>query len=822
MPFLGSRGDVQPGIALAVELSRRGHEVILGVPPNLLDLAKRAGVDAVAVGPDSQWLLESELVQVRAKSANPITRVRALAELGTYGWRQLAADLDPIASEADVIVTSFLGQEVARALADKHGMAQVAVHFCPIRPARSVSLVQLPPLGAAAANQLVWAGLDRSWRAMTVGGEDRMRADLGLTPSCGSLVARMTAAAALEVQAIDPLLFPGLPAEWGSRRPLVGFVDADEQTLGAMAGADTALDTWFGAGPPPIYWGFGSMPVSDPKATLDLVATVTARLGTRSLVCAGWSEFDLGDDTQVRVVPTVSHRAVLPRCAVSVHHGGAGTIAAALRAGTPSLVAWFGADQHFWGRRVAALGVGLVTSFADLDVDGATAALRALMAPDVQARTAEVKEELIGPAAATAALAELVERAAARNRRTAGVGVAHALALPSVSTAEPVVPVLVDPPAATPVGPVAAPLLRVLSTPALPPGDPALAPGDPALAPGDPALAPGDPAPIPAHAPIPARELAVEADALTCRFGTSTVVDCVDIGIHQGTVFALLGPNGAGKTTVVRMLATLQPPTSGTARVFGHDIRRDRHQVRSLIALTGQYAAVDEDLTARENLVIFSRLLGLSRAGARHRAVELLESFSLTEAGDRSVRGFSGGMRRRLDLAVSLIARPPLIFLDEPTTGLDPRTRVQLWDTVRSLVADGATVLLTTQYLEEADQLADRIAVINHGKVVADGTGDELKSSVGTASLRINVTDESDLAACAQITERLLGREVALVDERTISVAVTDTSVVADVLIALRSAKITIGEVVVHKPTLDEVFFDLTSRPLVTESEEAA
>jgi ABC-2 type transport system ATP-binding protein len=199
-----------------------------------------------------------------------------------------------------------------------------------------------------------------------------------------------------------------------------------------------------------------------------------------------------------------------------------------------------------------------------------------------------------------------------------------------------------------------------------------------------------------------------------------------------------------------------------------------------------------------------------------------LESFTLADAADRTLRNFSGGMRRRLDLAVSMITRPPLVFLDEPTTGLDPRTRMHLWDTVRGLVTDGTTVLLTTQYLEEADQLADRIAVINHGCLVADGTADQLKASVGAASLLITVADAAQLAAAAQIAERLVGREAALVDERSVSVALTGTSVVADVLIALRSAGIEVAEVSVQKPTLDEVFFDLTSRPLDDDAETEA
>lgn len=238
-------------------------------------------------------------------------------------------------------------------------------------------------------------------------------------------------------------------------------------------------------------------------------------------------------------------------------------------------------------------------------------------------------------------------------------------------------------------------------------------------------------------------EYAVEINGLTKTFGQQTAVDQVSFNIKRGEVFGLLGPNGAGKTTTLRMMTTLLQPTSGDIKIFGHDVKTESQTVRSLFGLTGQYASVDEDISARENLMIFSRLNGLSRQEAKARTAELLEEFSLVNSADKAISNFSGGMRRRLDLAVSLITRPALIFLDEPTTGLDPRTRTQMWDTIRQLVAAGSTIVLTTQYLEEADELADRIAVIDHGKLVSIGTPAELKAQVGGAKLRVEVVDDA-------------------------------------------------------------------------------
>ncbi|WP_027088041.1 daunorubicin resistance protein DrrA family ABC transporter ATP-binding protein [Cohnella panacarvi] len=309
-------------------------------------------------------------------------------------------------------------------------------------------------------------------------------------------------------------------------------------------------------------------------------------------------------------------------------------------------------------------------------------------------------------------------------------------------------------------------------------------------------------------------EWAVEARGLVKTFGDNRAVDGVDLNVRAGSIYGVLGPNGAGKTTTIRMLATLLRPDAGSARIFGHDVSKESHIVRQLIGVTGQYASVDESLSATENLVIFSRLLGLGREEARRKAAELLEEFGLTEAAKRPLKHFSGGMRRRLDLAASLIAQPPLIFLDEPTTGLDPRTRAQMWDTIRRLVKTGSTVLLTTQYLDEADQLADRIAVIDRGHVVAEGTVDELKASVGNSSLHLRVQNPEHIEEARRTIERVLRVASSVSSEaRTITAPMADADAVTDLLIALRGQGIGLEEMSVQKPTLDEVFLTITGHP---------
>jgi ABC-2 type transport system ATP-binding protein len=306
-------------------------------------------------------------------------------------------------------------------------------------------------------------------------------------------------------------------------------------------------------------------------------------------------------------------------------------------------------------------------------------------------------------------------------------------------------------------------------------------------------------------------DLAVEATGLVKRFGEVTAVDGIDLTVRTGEVFGVLGPNGAGKTTMLRMLTTLLPIDAGQARIFGVDVASQPHQIRQLVGVTGQYASVDENLTAAENLRLFGRLLGLSPRAARATAHDLLGRFGLEDAADRQIRHFSGGMRRRLDLAASLISRPPLIFLDEPTTGLDPRTRGQMWDTIRELIRDGATVLLTTQYLDEADQLADRIAVIDRGRKVAEGTPEELKTSVGNSTLYVRLTNPDRTAEAASVAQRILGEIPARTPEPGgLSIALPDPDRAADVLIALRTADIGIVTASVRQPTLDEVFLAIT------------
>ncbi|MBO0809877.1 MAG: ATP-binding cassette domain-containing protein [Actinobacteria bacterium] len=309
---------------------------------------------------------------------------------------------------------------------------------------------------------------------------------------------------------------------------------------------------------------------------------------------------------------------------------------------------------------------------------------------------------------------------------------------------------------------------------------------------------------------------AVEAAGLVKRFGAARALDGVDLIVPAGSVYGLLGPNGAGKTTTVRILATLLAPDAGSARVLGRDVVREAHAVRRMIALAGQSATVDEDLTGRENLVFLGRLAGLGRRAARARAAELLAGFGLEQAADKQARAFSGGMRRRLDLAASLIVAADLYFLDEPTSGLDPASRAQVHEIIRSIAAAGATVLLTTQYLEEADQLAGRIAVIDHGRLVAEGTPGELKAATGAGALRVRLADPAHRPRAMQVLTPLLGAPVqAASDPRQLTAALAPgrsaSEQAAAALAQLASAGITVGEFTLGQPTLDEVFLALTT-----------
>jgi oleandomycin transport system ATP-binding protein len=305
---------------------------------------------------------------------------------------------------------------------------------------------------------------------------------------------------------------------------------------------------------------------------------------------------------------------------------------------------------------------------------------------------------------------------------------------------------------------------------------------------------------------------AVEAEGLVKRYGKTTALDGVDLAVRQGTVLGLLGPNGAGKTTAVRVLTTLIRPDAGKARVGGFDVRHDADRVRARIGLTGQYAAVDEDLTGYENLVLIGRLLELSRPTAKSRATELLDQFDLTDAARRSVKTYSGGMRRRLDLAASLVSRPEILFLDEPTTGLDPRSRGEVWATVRGLVSDGVTVLLTTQYMDEADRLASEIVVIDHGRVIANGTSAELKAKVGGQTLDVRPRDPADLPAASAVVEKVVGIAPSqrADDIGLLSVPVEDDDAFATVVNRLRAERIEVTELALRLASLDEVFLVLT------------
>lgn len=308
-------------------------------------------------------------------------------------------------------------------------------------------------------------------------------------------------------------------------------------------------------------------------------------------------------------------------------------------------------------------------------------------------------------------------------------------------------------------------------------------------------------------------EYAIKTNNLVKQFPKKRAVDGISLQVKRGEIYGILGPNGAGKTTFLRMLATLTKITDGQAEIFGYDVAKEASDVRRLIGLTGQYATVDEELTALENLVIFGRLNGLKKKDAQERALELLTQFSLMDAKDRAIKEFSGGMRRRLDLAVSLITKPSLIFLDEPTTGLDPITRGKMWDVIRQLVKEGSTILLTTQYLDEADQLADRIAIINHGKLVNEGTSNELKAQLGETYFEIQLEDTQEIDRTADFLQTKVSDPIMrLPDRGSLAIKINDTKAMTQLLVDLGTQGIDVKEFSVRKPTLDEVFLELTNR----------
>ncbi|WP_299577092.1 glycosyltransferase [uncultured Williamsia sp.] len=410
--FSGSRGDVQPGVALAVELAARGHSVTMAVPPNLVDLARAAGVDTVPCGIDTAALLRSDTVTRDLRTASPLRRMRAVAAIARSGDRRALDDLLATVAGADVLVAGSVGQERALAVAEAHDLPHVPVHLCPLRRNR-IAAVIAPPRGDLPAPLVAasWALVEQALWQTSRRDENRLRAAVGLPAAHRPTATRIAAHGIPEVQAYDPALFPGLADEWGPRRPLVGFLSVDATTADALgdSDADADLDAWIDAGPPPVYVGFGSMSVADPDRLR--TAVLDGTVGHRVLVASGWGGAftPADDDDRVRVVPSVDHASVLPRCVAAVHHGGAGTTAAALRAGIPAVACWLGADQPMWGRALRRAGVGVSLRLSSLTSELLRDALTRVCTPASRVRAGSLGEALIPPDVAVRRAADIVE-----------------------------------------------------------------------------------------------------------------------------------------------------------------------------------------------------------------------------------------------------------------------------------------------------------------------------------------------------------------------------------------------------------------------------
>ncbi|KAA9162026.1 glycosyltransferase family 1 protein [Amycolatopsis acidicola] len=409
LALVGSRGDVQPGLAVAAGLRERGHRVELGVAPNLLPMARRLGLDAIEIGVDSRELLTSSLVRKEMRSADPRRRARALREVAAYGWTELREGIERLSVKADVVVTGLLGQEMGAAVAEAREIAFAALHYCPVRANSVVPLVSFGGKSARVRSSTWRAGEAVRW-ALTRKAENEHRKELGLPPAVVDLPSRLRDRGATEVQAYDAALVPGLAGEWGNRRPLVGSLDLPWSARPAE-NIDGELESWLAGGPPPVYVGFGSMPVPDPAAVLDSVTRMCDELGVRALVVAGWSGFERPADARLFVTPAVEHAEVLPKCSVVVHHGGAGTTAAVVRAGKPSVVCPFSADQPMWAAILRGHGIGTSVRFSRLDAASLTAAVAAMSRPEVRARAERFAERMTPVADAVSAATGRLEAA---------------------------------------------------------------------------------------------------------------------------------------------------------------------------------------------------------------------------------------------------------------------------------------------------------------------------------------------------------------------------------------------------------------------------
>lgn len=423
LAFNGSRGDIQPAVALGVRLRERGHTIAIAAPPNLVEFAESSGLDAYSYGLDTLELLESDLVGKDLKSANPLTRIRAINEITMRGGLQMQSELLAIGAEADAIVGGSAGQERALNVAASLAIPYVPLHYCPVRRNGSVSLFDpatkhLPRLVREPVTRASWAAVEHLLWRTGKSADDALAADLGLPPSTAPAAARIARRGTPEIQAYDPVLFGDLEKEWGAGRPLVGFIDLSKETRARIGddSDDGELSQWLAAGPPPIYVGFGSMAVPNATELMNIIVAVCISLGHRVLVAAGWSACALESDERVHVTRSVDHDAVLPRCRAAVHHGGAGTTAASLRAGVPTVVCSIGADQPIWGARVTKVGAGATLRLTDVTPTTFDAALSRALDAACVAAAERVAAAMISPAAAADRAADIVEQACVGDR----------------------------------------------------------------------------------------------------------------------------------------------------------------------------------------------------------------------------------------------------------------------------------------------------------------------------------------------------------------------------------------------------------------------